>query len=68
MNVDAAMNTLCCIGIYDSTIPATNSMLVFIDNVKCSNRELNLLECSYNASPLNKQHSNDVGVQCKECK
>ena len=48
--------------------PATNSMPVFIKDVRCSGRELGLLECSFNSGSSTSDHTKDVGVKCRKCK
>ena len=46
--------------------PATNSMPVYIKNVKCSGKELSLLECGFRGNISENDHFNDVAVRCKK--
>ena len=47
---------------------ATNSMPVYVKNVRCSGRELSALECSFRRNLTPSVHIGDVGVKCKKCK
>ena len=51
-----------------SVRPATNSMPVFIKDVRCSGREMSLLECGFRRNLTHSVHLEDVGVKCKKCK
>ena len=57
-----------CSGEDYSVRPATNSMPVFIKDVRCSGRELGLLECSFNRGSSTSDHTKDVAVKCRKCK
>ena len=47
-----------------SVRPATNSMIAFVKDVKCTGRELSVLGCSFRRDLTSSQHSKDVSVQC----
>ena len=57
---------LSCTGSDYSVRPATNSMPVFIKDVRCTGREMSLLECGYRRNLTHSSHFEDVGVQCKK--
>ena len=48
--------------------PATNSMPVYIEDVRCTGRELSLLECGFKINLTHSYHFGDVGIKCKMCK
>ena len=50
-------------GLEFSARPATNSMPVFIKDVRCTGRELSLLECGFRKNQDN-EHFTDVAVKC----
>ena len=47
--------------------PAPNSMPVLLKGVRCTGKELSLLECGYRRAPIVLNHVKDVAVRCK-CK
>ncbi|CAI8015578.1 Neurotrypsin [Geodia barretti] len=48
--------------------PAPNSMPVLLKGVRCTGKELSLLECGYRRAPIVLNHVKDVAVRCKsEC-
>ncbi|CAI8004444.1 Neurotrypsin, partial [Geodia barretti] len=49
-----------------SVRPATNSMPVFIKTVRCTGRQLSLLECGFRRNLTHSVHLEDVGVKCKK--
>jgi hypothetical protein len=49
-----------------SVRPATNSMPVFIKDVRCTGRQLSLLECGFRRNLTHSVHLEDVGVKCKK--
>jgi hypothetical protein len=49
-----------------SVRPATNSIPVFIKSIRCTGREMSLLECGYRRNLTHSSHFEDVGVQCKK--
>ena len=51
-----------------SVRPATNSMPVYMKDVRCTDRELSILECSFRRNLTHTNHLGDVGVKCKKCK
>ena len=59
---------LSCAGSDYSVRPATNSMPVFIKTVRCTSRQLSLLECGFRRNLTHSVHLEDVGVKCKKCK
>ena len=62
-------SSYCALGVEDYSVrPATNSMPVFIKGVRCSGRELGLLECSFNRGSSTSDHTKDVAVKCRKCK
>ena len=60
--------SLVFLDVFNITRPVTNSMPVFMENVHCSDDELNLLDCSYSRNLSRKEHFKDVGIICKKCK
>ena len=62
-------SSYCALGEEDYSVrPATNSMPVFIKGVRCSGRELGLLECSFNRGSSSSDHTKDVAVKCRKRK
>jgi hypothetical protein len=49
-----------------SVRPATNSMPVFIKTVRCTSRQVSLLECGFRRNLTHSVHLEDVGVKCKK--
>ena len=49
-----------------SVRPATNSMPVHIMDVRCTGKEMSLLECGYRRNLTHTTHFGDVGVRCIE--
>ena len=74
--LDTGMHLLACyyinllkqIGYSYSSRPLSNSMPVHLNNVRCSNKELTLLDCSYSRNNSSNYHSNDIGIRCKKSK
>ena len=48
--------------------PATNSMPLHTKSVRCTGKEMSLLECSYRKNDTHNNHFEDIGVQCKKRK
>ena len=39
---------------------------IYIDNLRCSGLEMNILHCNYDPDTSNCAHSEDAGVQCTQ--
>ena len=57
-----------CVGQNISVRSATNSMPVYLRDVKCIGCELGILECGFRRHLVQNKLSTDVAVQCKKCK
>ena len=55
-------------GLDYSVRPATNSMPVYMKDVRCTGRELSILQCGFRRNLTLTDHLGDVGVKCKKCK
>ena len=51
-----------------SVRPVTNSMPVYMKDVRCTGREPSLLECGFKTNLTHTDHFGDVGIKCKKCK
>ena len=49
-----------------SVRPGTKSMPVYMNDVRCSGRELSLLECGFRRNSSTSDHSKDIAVKCKK--
>ena len=60
---------MCFVSDVDYSVrPATNSMPVYIKSVKCTGKELSLLECGFRGNVSDNDHFYDVAVKCTKRK